>query len=403
MRDARIRQLKLVDVDITGRSEGSNNNTRQTGALAGVINSPNTNSPDLPGLIEKVSVTGKISSKGTVGGLVGEIGEDIHVFIECSPQPCRDDKDIIKPSTTILHSSTQVSINAHGRIGGLVGWLDGGNIISSYSKSDINNPTQFTSTIGGLVGRFSHGVIKANFSPLTPPPNRIISSFADGQVTNKGITGAAGGLAGSQSIGTQIIASYSSNTPAPTNTPPTPAVEADDAAAGITGRWASSAAYNIIKNSYSRSLGVKAGSFKYGLIAKKSISTGDNPIVINSHWDRMTTGDGNITTSNGVHIIRSIAGSGYSSDQLRGSADVSVDNPGYLPGTPFVEQPTTADPYQGWEPTARQDHSPEEKLALYCDDNGDGVIQKTETTAIWNMGTTNEYPYLNCITKDVQT
>ena len=115
-----VRNLGLEDVDITGASN--------TGGVAG------RNS----GTIEKSYVSGKLSCSAGVGGLVGvNLG-------------------------TIEDSNTAGEVIGTGAsVGGLVG-LNTGTIANSYSSTNVTDSGR--STIGGLVGLNSDGVIRSSFS-----------------------------------------------------------------------------------------------------------------------------------------------------------------------------------------------------------------------------------------------
>ncbi|RLV61077.1 hypothetical protein D5018_03505 [Parashewanella curva] len=398
IRDSKIANMSLLNVNVNGFTNENdiNERARYVGGLVGLVLTPNDESVKGFTRIEKVSVNGQVKSQsGAAGGLVGQINPS---YYSCGQTLCDDTPRVFKPSVTIALSNTKGSVSSTNA-GGLVGKMWGGTIVSSYSQSQVTgslNPSVGLKVgrLGGLVGLLEDGIPKNINEEAPVPANLIISSFAAGEVKEGSL---AGGLVGEQNAKTAIIASYAAN----------PRVSARDIAAGMVAQWNLKPGFTdekpVIINSYTRSSQVSGGSFRHGLVAGNS-GSGIPAQVVNSHWDRNTTQDGAQRSSNGRYIIRSKGGSGYTSNQLKGNEAVTAENPGYLTqeNVDGLNIPTTESPFGGWLPVQGQSYSNEQKLMLFCDDNADGVIQGSETTPIWNKGTVNEYPVINCISKDVQ-
>ncbi|WP_133407169.1 fibronectin type III domain-containing protein [Parashewanella tropica] len=391
-RNANIRNLTLDAVNINGFIDPNDSaiRARYVGGVVGYIASPNQGSISGFTQIKNVSVNGKVASQtGAAGALIGEVRPSYYLFEFCSKTPCSD-TEIFKPSVTIAFSHSAGSVEST-RAGGLVGIMAGGSIISSYSKANVKGRS--SGIVGGLVGEFKVGQSKNINGQMSLPGNVILSSFALGEVSD-GHT--VGGIVGSQAAKTKIISSYSAN----------PKVNASSTAAGLVAQWRLQSGTADMKptiiNSLTRSSQVSGGSFHHGLVSKNS-GTGIPAQIVNSHWDRNTTRDGVVQSgSNNVYVVRSIGGSGYTSNQLKGNEAVTAETPGFLPGPLHRNNTTTDSPFRNWLPVSGQHYSSDQKLMLYCDDNADGMIQDSETTAIWDMRSNNDYPVINCVAKDIQ-
>ena len=126
---ARIENLGLVDVDVTGNND--------TGGLFG----------NLSGSITAVYVTGQVSGEDNVGGLVGF------------------------QNGTITACYARVRVNGNQQVGGLVGNDSRGNITASYALGPVTGSTVNIitpgiirdPTTGGLVGAREGGTLTANY------------------------------------------------------------------------------------------------------------------------------------------------------------------------------------------------------------------------------------------------
>jgi len=381
-----LQDASVVNLNIEGELVDGGD-TKFIGMLAGFIRSPDKNSHSA-GIIRNVHVSGQITANSSraTGALIGEQSSGYYFIEYCSPLPC-EDKIFNIPAATIMAVSAEVNITTRsGRVGGLIGIKSGGALISSFAKGNIESEY---ATLGGLVGELKSGPQQHK--------NRIISSFAANSLTTtRGSV--AGGLVGNQYLGSEIISSYSINTK----------VFSNKEAAGFVGQWASSSGFASQKpkvlNSYSRSQNINGGSFVHGFSAGLFNERGLPPVVENSYWDRNKTGDGVVFSQpNNILVLRSSHGAGYSSAQLTGAEAVNNEKPGYLPGSLFKNNLTFDAPYHHWLPTDWTPTTNDEKLRVYCDDNGDGVIQDNENTAIWNMGNNQQYPIINCIAAEHQS
>jgi uncharacterized Zn-binding protein involved in type VI secretion len=127
---------------------------------------------------------------------------------------------------TLAPSTTLASADVSGT-GGLVGYVNNGQIIASFSTVTVNGVNAaLDDHVGGLAGRLNTGVIYASYSSGDVNPNRgksaggLVGWFQAGSVINSysasfvsstgGIAQNAGGLAGQvSSSGTSITKSYS--------------------------------------------------------------------------------------------------------------------------------------------------------------------------------------------------
>ena len=377
-----LQDASVVNLNIEGELIDGDD-TKFIGILAGFIRSPDKNSPSA-GIIRNVHVSGQITANSSraTGALIGEQRSGYYAVEYCSPLPC-DDRIIDIPAATIIAVSSEVNIRTRGgRVGGLVGIKSGGSLVSSFAKGVIESEY---ATLGGLVGELKPGPKEHK--------NRIVSSMADNSLTTQ--RGAvAGGLVGIQYLDTEIIASYSANNK----------VVSDKTAAGFVGQWSSSSGFTTQKsrilNSYTRSQNINGGSFIHGFSAGLFNGRGLGPVVENSYWDIDKTKDGTVTSfQTKKKVIRSSHGVGYSATQLKGSEAVNNQTPGYR-----TDASATFDaPFHHWLPSDWTPTTNDEKLRVYCDDNGDGVIQDNENTAIWNMGNNQQYPIINCIAAEHQS
>jgi len=122
-------------------------------------------------IIRNVGFTGDVSGDGDVGGLVGELD-----------------------GGSILSSYTTGAVTGTADVGGLVGQFDGGSILDSYATGGVNSTID---DAGGLVGQMSAGSIARSYATgdVTTPEyggglvaymvgyGEVIDSFASGNVT----------------------------------------------------------------------------------------------------------------------------------------------------------------------------------------------------------------------------
>ena len=134
--DAHIRNVRLINVQITGRS--------RAGGLIG------RNS----GTVSNSYVEGEIEGEDDIGGLIGYNGRD----------------------GVVSNSYVKVNVSGHDSVGGLVGENSGGDILGSYATGNVSGQSK----VGGLVGNGSG----------------IVNSYATANVTGRN---QVGGLAGTGS------------------------------------------------------------------------------------------------------------------------------------------------------------------------------------------------------------
>jgi len=157
-----VNDLGLIDVDID-----VDNNC--VGALSGLC----------LGKVIKCYSTGIVSGSNTVGGLVGQVGEN----------------DYISPEILLSYSEANVNSN-NGQTGGLVGWIINGRIAHCYATGNVSS-TNGDNT-GGLVGQVGY--------TLWNPHANISYSYATGNVMGDYNVG---GLVGLATRYTSINNSYS--------------------------------------------------------------------------------------------------------------------------------------------------------------------------------------------------
>jgi hypothetical protein len=109
--DANIRNISIVDVEITGG--------RDVGGIVG---------NQIGGEISNSRVTGNVqgtvSTLTNVGGIAGEV------------------------SGKITKSSAEINVTGEDRVGGIVGWFITGEVTYSYAEGNVNGET----SVGGLIG-----------------------------------------------------------------------------------------------------------------------------------------------------------------------------------------------------------------------------------------------------------
>ena len=182
IKGATIRDLKLVDVKITGKTN--------VGGLAGsaqVQLDSNDLSKNVANLIGGCSVSGTVTGTKNVGGLVGLNGGET------------DQHTLFSIASAIDKSTANVEVNGTEMIGGLVG-KNGGTITKSSSGGTVKG----TTTTGGLVGD-SSGDIYDSHTSCTVAGSSYTGGFvgySDGTVKNcysiGGVSGTdyTGGFAG---------------------------------------------------------------------------------------------------------------------------------------------------------------------------------------------------------------
>ena len=182
IKGATIRDLKLVDVKITGKTN--------VGGLAGsaqVQLDSNDLSKNVANLIGGCSVSGTVTGTKNVGGLVGLNGGET------------DQHTLFSIASAIDKSTANVEVNGTEMTGGLVG-KNGGTITKSSSGGTVKG----TTTTGGLVGD-SSGDIYDSHTSCTVAGSSYTGGFvgySDGTVKNcysiGGVSGTdyTGGFAG---------------------------------------------------------------------------------------------------------------------------------------------------------------------------------------------------------------
>ena len=182
IKGATIRDLKLVDVKITGKTN--------VGGLAGsaqVQLDSNDLSENVANLIGGCSVSGTVTGTKNVGGLVGLNGGET------------DQHTLFSIASAIDKSTANVEVNGTEMTGGLVG-KNGGTITKSSSGGTVKG----TTTTGGLVGD-SSGDIYDSHTSCTVAGSSYTGGFvgySDGTVKNcysiGGVSGTdyTGGFAG---------------------------------------------------------------------------------------------------------------------------------------------------------------------------------------------------------------
>ncbi len=233
--EATVRNIGLVDVDVTGPSAG---------ALAGRLEG---------GSITRSYATGEVSGEWSAGGLVAS-NERVGRSIGGSAT------EWFTPSITASYASVKVS-SSMGSSGGLVGISDG-DITASYAAGNVSGD----GTSGGLVGSSYGGSITA--------------SYATGDASGGHN---AGGLVGSN--GGSVTASYATGN------------VSGREAGGLVGRnygsiTASYAAGKVMVNSGAGYLGGLVGSNDVthevnddGDVIRRFI-----PVISYSYWDTETSG-----------------------------------------------------------------------------------------------------------------
>ena len=146
--DATIKNVGLIDVDITGSGDG----------IGGVVGRTlDLGTYDL--VLENVYVTGSVVGEGgNVGGIVGINGG------------------------VIRNSYSTANVQSSGRAGGLVASADGSSIIeNSYATGDVVGTIQ----TGGLVG-LNHGIIRNGRSTgsVSSNPDKIVGGLVGWNIGN---------------------------------------------------------------------------------------------------------------------------------------------------------------------------------------------------------------------------
>ena len=182
IKGATIRDLKLVDVKITGKTN--------VGGLAGsaqVQLDSNDLSKNVANLIGGCSVSGTVTGTKNVGGLVGLNGGET------------DQHTLFSIASAIDKSTANVEVNGTEMTGGLVG-KNGGTITKSSSGGTVKG----TTTTGGLVGDSSGDIYDSHTSCTVAGSSYTggFVGFSEGAVKNcysiGGVSGTdcTGGFAG---------------------------------------------------------------------------------------------------------------------------------------------------------------------------------------------------------------
>jgi hypothetical protein len=182
IKGATIRDLKLVDVKITGKTN--------VGGLAGsaqVQLDSNDLSKNVANLIGGCSVSGTVTGTKNVGGLVG------------LNEGKTDPKTLFSIASAVDKCAASVTVNGKEMTGGLVG-KNGGTITKSFSGGTVKGDT----TTGGLVGDSSGDIYDSHTSCTVTGSSHTggFVGFSDGTVKNcysiGGVSGTdcTGGFAG---------------------------------------------------------------------------------------------------------------------------------------------------------------------------------------------------------------
>lgn len=182
IKGATIRDLKLVDVEITGKTN--------VGGLAGsarVQLDSSDLSKNVANLIGGCSVSGTVTGTKNVGGLVG------------LNEGKTDPKTLFSIASAVDKCAASVTVNGKEKTGGLVG-KNGGTITKSSSGGTVKGDT----TTGGLVGDSSGDIYDSHTSCTVAGSSHTggFVGFSDGAVKNcysiGGVSGTdyTGGFAG---------------------------------------------------------------------------------------------------------------------------------------------------------------------------------------------------------------
>jgi filamentous hemagglutinin family protein len=248
-----IKNLKLINVDVTGRN--------MVGGLAG-------NFSGFDNTISNSSATGKVTGNDLVGGLVGFVGYSNSGV------------------NSVSDSHAAVDVVGNNSVGGLVGDITGGNIFNSYATGQV---TANNTNGGGLVG--------VNLGTIT-------SSFASGKVTGVSTTG---GLVGDnrgsidKSYATGDVIGYSTvgglvgnNSSSINNAYATGSVNGTNGVAGLV-----SLNSGTINNTYA------AGS-----VVGSGLVDNNSGTISNSFWDTQTTGQATVGVATSSGTMTAVTGLG---------------------------------------------------------------------------------------------
>lgn len=223
----------LRGITLTGGSIRNSASTSYTGALTGYT----TGTATIDTVVSTMSVDSGAGDR--VGGLIGFMDGGVL------------ERGFVLAGTRINNGVA----NSGGYVGGLVGYLaSSGAVAQSFSRATVENGY----SVGGLIGKVWGGTVK--------------ESFAEGAVSNA--TGPAGGLIGFAGNASQVIDNFSSGT-----------VQSSGVAGGFVGAI-DNASFSYNHATTSIISGSSSGGF-YGTLANTTLGTGN---YMNGAGGRTTTG-----------------------------------------------------------------------------------------------------------------
>jgi hypothetical protein len=277
---ARLENVSLVNVNVTGSLGLAGDPAENVGALVGTNEQPG--GPASFGTVTDSYATGNVSGGQRVGGLVGfneGVVRDSYATVFVSGEADLGGLvGTVGPEAVVNNSYAIGDVGVRGRpyyAGGLVG-ANSGLVTESYATGNISGTTE----IGGLVGRNSD-IVERSYATGNVSANRVV-----------------GGLVGQNGLADAVVRdSYA-----------TGSVAGGSKVGGLAGLNSDS----LVESSYATGDVTGSGDNVSGLVGKNSTSDDEFGNITESYWDTETTGQPN-----------SEGGTGLNTSEMIGSAVTS--------------------------------------------------------------------------------